>query len=267
MLAGEVKAFIGLGGNFVRAVPERGRMEPAWRKLRLTVQIATKLNRSHLVHGEVAYLLPCLGRIEIDRAGERPAGGDRWRTAPAASTARAAGASRRADICGRSRRSSPESPRRRLPPNPHDRLGCLGRRLRPGARCDRARPIRRSSTTSTRGCGSPAGSIGRSRAREREWKTETGKAELHRARERSMPTPTRRRATRDVLRLMTLRSNDQFNTTIYGYNDRFRGVHGTRMVVLMHRNDIDAAADCTRRDRGHARHRGRRTAVERRSSG
>jgi len=42
-----------------------------------------------------------------------------------------------------------------------------------------------------------------------------------------------------VLRLITLRSNDQFNTTVYGYNDRFRGIHGTRMVVLMHRNDID----------------------------
>jgi hypothetical protein len=46
-------------------------------------------------------------------------------------------------------------------------------------------------------------------------------------------------ADHDVLRLITLRSNDQFNTTIYGYHDRFRGIHGTRMVVLMHRNDID----------------------------
>ena len=40
------------------------------------------------------------------------------------------------------------------------------------------------------------------------------------------------------MQLITLRSNDQFNTTIYGYNDRFRGIHGTRMVVLMHRNDM-----------------------------
>ena len=43
----------------------------------------------------------------------------------------------------------------------------------------------------------------------------------------------------DVLRMMTLRSNDQFNTTVYGYNDRFRGVNGTRMVVLMNRDDIE----------------------------
>ena len=72
MLDGSVKAFIGLGGNFVRAVPETAKVEAAWRKLRLTVQIATKLNRSHVIHGEVAYLLPCLGRIEIDRQATGP---------------------------------------------------------------------------------------------------------------------------------------------------------------------------------------------------
>ena len=66
LLSGTVNAFIGLGGNFVRAIPEREKMERAWTKMRLTVQIATKLNRSHLVNGEVAYLLPCLGRTEED---------------------------------------------------------------------------------------------------------------------------------------------------------------------------------------------------------
>jgi anaerobic selenocysteine-containing dehydrogenase len=75
-------------------------------------------------------------------------------------------------------------------------------------------------------------------ARHREWKTKTGKANF------IVPAgletdPGAIPDDRDVLRLITLRSNDQFNTTIYGYNDRFRGIHGTRMVVLMHRNDID----------------------------
>src|SRR5947207_6177443 len=72
ILKGEVRGFIGLGGNFVRAIPEHEAMEKAWRKLRLTVQIATKLNRSHLIHGEVTYLLPCLGRIELDRQANGP---------------------------------------------------------------------------------------------------------------------------------------------------------------------------------------------------
>ena len=79
LLSGTVNAFIGLGGNFVRAIPEREKMERAWTKMRLTVQIATKLNRSHLVNGEVAYLLPCLGRTEEDlqcyRAPSRQHGG------------------------------------------------------------------------------------------------------------------------------------------------------------------------------------------------
>jgi anaerobic selenocysteine-containing dehydrogenase len=69
---GEVQGFVSLGGNFLRAVPERSLMEPAWSGVRLSVQIATKLNRSHVVPGEVSYLMPCLGRIEIDRQAGGP---------------------------------------------------------------------------------------------------------------------------------------------------------------------------------------------------
>src|SRR5262249_12163988 len=64
--AGSVNDFIGLGGNFIRAIPETDVMERAWRQLTMTVQIATKLNRGAIIHGKKAYLLPCLGRIEID---------------------------------------------------------------------------------------------------------------------------------------------------------------------------------------------------------
>ncbi len=67
ILKGDVRSVISLGGNLVRAVPEHRLIEPAWRKLRLTVQILTKLNRTALIHGEVSFILPCLGRIEIDR--------------------------------------------------------------------------------------------------------------------------------------------------------------------------------------------------------
>jgi anaerobic selenocysteine-containing dehydrogenase len=66
MIDGKVSAVVNLGGNLVRSVPDRLRIEPAWRNLRLTVNVATKLNRSHLVRGEKSYILPCLSRIEID---------------------------------------------------------------------------------------------------------------------------------------------------------------------------------------------------------
>jgi anaerobic selenocysteine-containing dehydrogenase len=75
-------------------------------------------------------------------------------------------------------------------------------------------------------------------ARQREWKTETKKANFITPKglneDKDMPATGP-----DVLRMMTLRSNDQFNTTVYGYDDRFRGIKGTRMVVLMNRADID----------------------------
>ena len=72
LLEGKVKAFIGLGGNFIRAIPDQGVLEKAWSRMQLTVQIATKLNRSHLVNGRAAYLLPCLGRTEQDIQASGP---------------------------------------------------------------------------------------------------------------------------------------------------------------------------------------------------
>lgn len=69
MIDGRVRAVVSLGGNLVRAVPDRLRTEPAWRNLSVTVNIATKLNRSHLINGRQAWLSPCLSRIKIDPSG------------------------------------------------------------------------------------------------------------------------------------------------------------------------------------------------------
>ena len=69
---GSVKGFVSLGGNFVRAIPDRDVMEPAWREQALTVYIATKLNHSHLVHGNASYILPCLARPEEDIQASGP---------------------------------------------------------------------------------------------------------------------------------------------------------------------------------------------------
>src|SRR5690606_32507094 len=72
IIAGRVSAFIGLGGNFVRAVPERELMEEKCRELDLSVQIATKLNRTHLITARSTYLLPTLVRSEIDEQATGP---------------------------------------------------------------------------------------------------------------------------------------------------------------------------------------------------
>lgn len=236
MIAGKVKAFLSLGGNFVRAVPERGLMEEAWGKLRLNVQIATKLNRSHIVTSEISYILPCLGRIERDvqATGEQAVSVED-------STACVHGSKGIRPPAGSHLLSEPkivaEIAKAFLPANPNvpwdawvgdyalvrKEIGVMypdfhdmdSRMWAPGG-FHRNLPTRR-----------------------RVWHTPTGKA--------NFTTPKGLDEDADmaedsinVLRMMTMRSNDQFNTTIYGYDDRFRGIRGTRMVVLMSADDIEA---------------------------
>ncbi len=236
IIAGKVRGFVMLGGNFVRAIPEREMMEWAWRRLRLTVNIATKLNRSHLVHGEISYLLPCLGRIESDR---QASGMQAVSTEDSTSC-----------IHGSKGMRTPASPwllsetrivadiaKATLLPNP---------RIDWDAWVDDYSRVREAIEATypdqfrdfNRRMWEPGGFHRPLPACKRVWKTKTGRANFIVAQDlvedADMPENGR-----DVLRMMTLRSNGQFNTTVYNYDDRFRGIHGTRMVVLMNRNDMD----------------------------
>jgi molybdopterin-dependent oxidoreductase alpha subunit len=234
VIEGSVKAFIGMGGNFVRAVPDRDRIEPAWRELDLSVQVATKLNRSHLITAKTSYLLPCLGRLEIDRQETGPQAVTIEDSLTCIHVSR-----------GQKEPASPhllselkivaEIAKATLPPNPKldwdawvrdyslvrdaieetwpDQFSEFNKRMwEPGGF---ARPLA---------------------ARGRVWETGTGKANFLVPEE--LDASFARGEGSDVLRLITLRSNDQFNTTVYGYRDRFRGIEGTRDVVLMNRSDI-----------------------------
>jgi molybdopterin-dependent oxidoreductase alpha subunit len=234
ILAGKVRAFMMLGGNFVRAIPDRDRMEPAWRRMRLTVNVATKLNRSQLVHGAVTFILPVIGRIEVDRQASGPQAlsiedslccihGSRGVRAPASR-----------HLISEVKLVA-EIAKATLAPNPkvtwdawvddYSRIRAAIGQTYPDTFYDYDRRM-----------WEPGGFHRKLPARERVWKTKTGKANFvtPRGLDEDMPEPGH-----DVLRMMTLRSNDQFNTTVYGYTDRFRGIHGTRMVVLMNRDDID----------------------------
>ncbi|WP_375409899.1 FdhF/YdeP family oxidoreductase [uncultured Methylobacterium sp.] len=236
IVSGEVKAFIGLGGNFVRAIPDTVRMEEAWRRMRLTVQIATKLNRSHLVNGAVAYLLPCLGRIEIDAQASGPQAvsmedstscfhGSRGVTKPVSAEVR----------------SEPwivaELAKATLDPNPKlDWDAWVGDYARVRDAIEATYPDVFKDLNGR--MFEPGGLHKPLAARERRWDTQTGKANFAApAGLNEDPDMPKRHA--DVLDLITLRSNDQFNTTIYGYDDRFRGVKGTRMILFMNADDID----------------------------
>jgi molybdopterin-dependent oxidoreductase alpha subunit len=236
IIEGKVRGFVGLGGNFLRAVPERGAMERAWRNLRLTVQIATKLNRSQVVHGEVAYILPCLGRIEIDMQAT-----GRQAVSMEDSTACIHGSRGVSPPASAHLLSEPrivaELAKATLPPNPRiDWDGWVADYSRIRDAIEETYPdiFARFNERMWQ----PGGFHRSLPARARKWGTATGKANFITPKHLSIDaeTPEDRR---DVLRLITLRSNGQFNTTVYSYLDRFRGVQGTRMVLFMNRNDMD----------------------------
>lgn len=236
ILDGSVKAFIGLGGNFVRAIPEQEAMEAAWQKMRLTVQIATKLNRSHLFNGEVAYLLPCLGRSEEDlqESGSQIVTIEDTFSCIHGSIARRKPASEHlkselAIVAGMAKAT--------LLPNPNVRwdewVGDYSkvRDLIEQTYPDQFHDFNKRVFT-------PGGFYRGNSARERIWKTESGRAEF------TVPKQLSAHGFEEApgrYRLITLRSNDQFNTTVYGYSDRLRGIEGTRSVLLMSPKEIDAA--------------------------
>jgi molybdopterin-dependent oxidoreductase alpha subunit len=236
ILEGNTKAFVALGGNFLRAVPETEAMEAAWRQLRLTVNIATKLNRSHLIHGEVAYLLPCLGRLEIDEQASGPQAvsiessvahfhGSRGRVKPASRELR----SEPAIIAGLAQATLRE--KGTVPwlewVNDYATIRDAIERTYPETFRDFNKRMFK-----------PGGFPRPLPARERKWVTSNKKANFITPAQ-LFPDFDVAGSAEDILHLTTLRSNDQFNTTVYGYSDRFRGIEGTRLVVFMNPSDIE----------------------------
>jgi len=236
ILTGEVKAFIGLGGNFVRAIPEREKMEAAWTRMRLTVQIATKLNRSHLIIGEIAYLLPCLGRSEEDMQESGPQKvtmedslscihGSFGKNTPASPNL----LSEVAIVAGIAKATLPANPKVKWDEwtGNYDTIRDLIQATYPDEFADFNERVF-----------TPGGFYRGNAARERIWKTESKKAQF------TVPKTMTAWGTTDApgrYRLITMRSNDQFNTTIYGYSDRLRGIEGTRDVLLINRDDMARA--------------------------
>jgi molybdopterin-dependent oxidoreductase alpha subunit len=237
ILDGSVRGFIGLGGNFLRAIPDTSRMEPAWANLQLNVQIATKLNRTHLVTGKNAWLLPCLGRIERDvqngieqvYSTEDSTGcvhGWRGQSEPISTEAR----SETAILAGLAQATLSGA----------ERIDWEAWRsdyalIRQGIAQVYPEIFHDMETRMWE----PGGFHRPLPAAKREWKTESGRAQFITPKTLEVDAdvfPDHDR--RNVLQLMTIRSNDQFNTTIYGYEDRFRGVSGTRSVIFMNSNDV-----------------------------
>jgi molybdopterin-dependent oxidoreductase alpha subunit len=232
MLEGKVRGFVSLGGNFLRAIPERSLMEPAWGKLRLSVQIATKLNRSHIVPGEVTYLLPCLGRIEIDRQESGPQA-----VSMEDSTACIHGSRGQREPVAENLLSEPrivaELAKATLKPNPKiDWDGWVSDYSRVRDAIERTYPEQFKDFNQR--MFEPGGFPRPLAARKRKWKTPNGKANFT-VPESALNPPVE---VDGIYELMTLRADGQFNTTIYNEDDRFRGIQGSRYVVFINPEDM-----------------------------
>jgi len=236
LIAGSVKASICLGGNLLRAVPDQQRMEQSWAQQDLTVIISTKLNRSHVFPGKSAYILPCLGRAEVDEQASGPQAvstedsfsmisGSTGHLSPISEHLK----SELAIITGIAKALLPENPKVKWEAWTADYslVRDLIEQTYPNDFGDfNARMFE------------PGGFYRGIAAHERIWKTPEKKA--------LFTTPERLTslgfdAKPGRYSLLTMRSNDQFNTTIYGYSDRFHGIEGTRDVLLMNPDDIKRA--------------------------
>ncbi|SFM26320.1 FdhF/YdeP family oxidoreductase [Marinobacter zhejiangensis] len=236
MEEGRAKVFVALGGNFAQATPDTPRTHAALRQCRLTVNIATKLNRSHLVTGQDSLILPCLGRTEIDRQATGPQGvtvedsfsmvhisyGQIEPHSPALRSEPAIIAGMAKAVLGN---------------HPIDwdhvvgdygRIRVLVSDIVPGFEDfnDRIRH--------------PGGFHLGNAAAQCLWNTGSGKAQFSAS---QLPVSLihdgmHNGAGKPDLILQTLRSHDQYNTTLYGLDDRYRGVFGARDVIFANEADI-----------------------------
>ncbi len=228
MNRGDIKVFIGMGGNFALAAPDTVYTYAGLRSCELTVHVSTKLNRSHLVHGRRALILPCLGRTEKDRqrTGEQATSVEDSMSMVHLSHGMKRPASPHllsepAIIAGLAHAALPQSSTPwQWYVEDYDRIRDTMAQVLDGFE-DFNRRVRL-----------PLGFRIKQPARELVFLTPTGKAEFSAA-----PLPDVVPAP-GTLALGTMRSHDQWNTTIYSDNDRYRGVTNLRTLIFMNPDDL-----------------------------
>jgi molybdopterin-dependent oxidoreductase alpha subunit len=229
---GGAKVFFALGGNFLSATPDTEFTAAAVRRCRLTAHVSTKLNRSHLITGDRALILPCLGRTEIDVQATGPqfvttensmgvVQISRGSLEPAAPELLS-----EPQIVARLARATLEH---RTTVNweelvaDYDKLRDAIERVVPGFDDYNAR-VRQ-----------PGGFYLPNAARERVFNTSNGKAQF------TVHELPQHQLGPDQFLMMTIRSHDQFNTSVYTLNDRYRGISDNRQVVFLNKDDVEQA--------------------------
>jgi molybdopterin-dependent oxidoreductase alpha subunit len=232
MIRGEVKVFVAMGGNFAVAIPDWQMTQNALRNLDLSVHVSTKLNRSHLVHGRAALILPCLGRTEIDiqASGPQSVTVEDSMSMVHASAGRNRPASEHllsepAIVAGMAQATLGER-------TVVDWNGLVANYDLIRDAIEDVFPIFQDYNARVR---IPGGFHLVSTARERIWATASGKANFLIF--EGLGEDTNVRDT-NALWLSTIRSHDQYNTTLYSMSDRYRGVYGQRDVVFLNQFEM-----------------------------
>ena len=232
MLDGRAKVFIGMGGNFAASTPDTEATRRALQRCELTVHVSTKFNRSHVVHGQRALVLPCLGRTERDEQGGQVQ----------AITVEDSMSMVHLSVG----RNPPASPHLLSEPAIVARMAMA---VLPASRTpwawlvedyarirDKIAEVVDGFADFNRRVAVPGGFRLRNSAAERVWNTATGRANFF---VQGLVTETVvAEPGEQVLTLTTIRSHDQYNTTVYGLHDRYRGVRGERRVVFIHPDDL-----------------------------
>jgi len=236
MVDGQAKVFIALGGNFAQATPDSPRTHQALQNCDLTVQISTKLNRSHLTTGKNALILPCLGRTDIDIQA----------TGPQAITVEDSFSMIHASYgqlepLSKEMRSEPAIvagiAKATLGNHPVDWDAMIADYSRIRDLIADTIPGFQDFNTRVQ---HPGGFYLGNSAGARQWKTNTGKANFksNALLADLLPPQVRNSGQTPDLILQTMRSHDQYNTTIYGLDDRYRGVRGQRDVLFVNEADL-----------------------------
>lgn len=223
------KVFFALGGNFLSASPDTHYTAEALRRCDLTVHVSTKLNRSHLIHGKQALILPCLGRTELDvqKSGEQfvsvensmgvvhssrgvipPSSLDLMSEVSIVCHLAKATLDQKIDVDWNAMMDN------------YDHVRDAIEKVIPGFDDYNKRVLNADGFYLPNG------------ARDGNFKTNTGKANF------TVNEIPNRKVEENEFIMMTVRSHDQYNTTIYGLDDRYRGIYSERRVVMMNENDM-----------------------------
>lgn len=228
MHAGEAKVFFGMGGNFLSATPDTLYTAEALENCELTVHVSTKLNRSHLVHGKEALILPCLARTDKDHIGEElqivsvensmgVVHSSKGSLVPVSDKL----ISEAMIVCNLAEATLPDSKVKWSSYKEHyDNIRSAIEKTIPGF-SDYNKRVR-----------VPGGFYLPNCARANEFNTPTKKAQF------TVSDYEPIKVGPGEFLMMTIRSHDQFNTTIYGLDDRYRGIYNERRVILMNVEDM-----------------------------